>query len=162
MEQDYENHILIWGQAKYMKLVPYDPSSNVLIMYMASLLCAYCAFATTFEALEANFFCREHALQFPGCGRTVDEPDLIPEEFVAEENINYCKDVSASEGVNVDNMTVKTSNLPSPPQDEEPSKVICQGPLTFDPSPWTKEKTSSLWLPTTKRSLCAGTTALVT
>jgi hypothetical protein len=30
---------------------------------------------------------------------------------------------------------VKTLNLPLPPQDEEPSEAIRQGPLTFDPSP---------------------------
>jgi hypothetical protein len=34
---------------------------------------------------------------------------------------------------------VKTPNLPSPPHQEEPSKVIQQGPLTFDPSPPTEE-----------------------
>jgi hypothetical protein len=88
-------------------------------MYTASSLCAYHAFATTFEALEANFFRREKVLQYPGRRRTVDEPDLVPEEFVVEENVNYCKDMSASEGVNTDDKMAKTSNLPSPPQDEE-------------------------------------------
>ncbi len=62
----------------------------------------------------------------------------MPEEFVVEENINHRKDVSASEGANADNRTVKTANLPSP-QQEEPSKVTQQEPLTFDPSPLTKE-----------------------
>jgi hypothetical protein len=56
MKQDDEYYILIWGQAKYRKLVPYYPSSNVLIMYTTTLLRTYCAFATTFEALEALFF----------------------------------------------------------------------------------------------------------
>jgi hypothetical protein len=78
-------------------------------------------------------------LQFPGCRHAIDEPDLVPEEFVAEENVNYCKDVSASEGVNVDDKTVKTFNFPLPPQDEEPSEVVQQGPLTFDPLPPTEE-----------------------
>jgi hypothetical protein len=40
---------------------------------------------------------------------------------------------------NVDNKTVKTSYLPSPSQQEEPSRVIRRGPLTFDPTPPTKE-----------------------
>ncbi len=44
----------------------------------------------------------------------------------------------ASEGTNADNMTVKMANLP-PPQQEEPSKVTRQGPLTFYPSPPTDE-----------------------
>jgi hypothetical protein len=34
---------------------------------------------------------------------------------------------------------VKTANLPSPPQQEEPSKVTQLRPLTFDPSPPTEE-----------------------
>jgi hypothetical protein len=47
--------------------------------------------------------------------------------------------VSASEGANADDRTVKMANLPSPPQQEEASKATRQGPLTFDPSPLTKE-----------------------
>jgi hypothetical protein len=47
--------------------------------------------------------------------------------------------MSASEGVNMDDKMVKTSNLPSPPQEEELSKVIQQGPLTFDLLPPTEE-----------------------
>jgi hypothetical protein len=121
MEQDDEYSILMWRQAKYRKSVPYDPSSNVPIMYTASSLGAYRGFATTFTSLEANFFCWEKVLKFPGCRLAIDEPDLIPEEFVAEENVNYCKDASASEGANAGNNMVKTSNLPSPPQEEEPS-----------------------------------------
>jgi hypothetical protein len=73
--------------------------------------------------MEAPFFGQERVLQFPGHGRTVNKPELVPEEFVAEENVNYWKDVSASEGANADNRTVKMANLPLPPQQEEPSKV---------------------------------------
>ncbi len=102
-------------------------------------MCAYCAFATTFEALGAPVFQREKALYFLGCGCTIDEPDLVPEEFVAEENVNYHKGMSASEGSSADNRTVKTSNLPLPSQEEEPSRVLCQGPFTFEPSPPTEE-----------------------
>jgi hypothetical protein len=53
------------------------------------LLCAYRAFSTTFEAFKAPFFQREKVLQFPGRGRTVDKPNLVLEEFVAEENVSY-------------------------------------------------------------------------
>ncbi len=56
MDQDNEYYYLNWGQAKYRKLVPYNPSTNIPIMYTAILLRAYCTFATTFEALEASFF----------------------------------------------------------------------------------------------------------
>jgi hypothetical protein len=134
MSQDSEFYYMHWGQAKYQKSIPYDPSTNILILYTAALSRAYRAFATTFEAMEAPFFQWERVLQFPGHGRTVDEPKLVPEEFVAEENVNYWKDVSASEGANADDRTVKTANLSSP-QQEEPSKVTRQGPLTFNPSP---------------------------
>jgi hypothetical protein len=88
MKQDDEHYILIWGQAQYRKSAPYNPLSNVRIMYMASLPRAYRAFATTFEALEANFFHREKVLQFSGHRLAENEPNLVPEEFVAEENVN--------------------------------------------------------------------------
>ncbi len=52
-----------------------------------------------------------------------------------EENLNYDKEVSVNEGVSEDNETMKTSNLPPPPVDENPSKAIRHGPLTFDPLP---------------------------
>ncbi len=51
MGQDSEFYYLYWGQAKYQKLIPYNPLTNVLILYTAALLCAYHAFATTFEAI---------------------------------------------------------------------------------------------------------------
>jgi hypothetical protein len=127
-----------WGQAKYQKLIPYDSSTNVPILYTTALSRAYRAFSTTFEAMEAPFFQQERVLQFPGHGRTVDKPKLVPEEFVAEKNVNYWKNMLASEGANADNRTVKMANLPVP-QQEEPSKVTQRGPLTFDPSPPTKE-----------------------
>jgi hypothetical protein len=82
MKQDDEYYILIWGQAKYRKLLPYDPSSNVPIMYTAwPLHCVLIAFTTTFEALEANFFFREKVLQFPGCRLAINELSFAPEEF---------------------------------------------------------------------------------
>jgi hypothetical protein len=56
-----------------------------------------------------------------------------------EENVNYWKDMSASEGAHADNRTVEMANLPLPPQQEEPLKATQQGQLTFDPSPPTEE-----------------------
>jgi hypothetical protein len=66
-----------------------------------------------------------------------DEPALAPEEFVAEENLNYKKQVD--EGVDSNNDTVKTSNLLAPLDEEPPSQAVRRGPLTFDPSPPTEE-----------------------
>jgi len=65
----------------------------------------------------------------------MDDIELVPEEFVAEENLNYNKEVSVDEGVSEDDKTMKMSNLPPPPADENPSKAIRLGPLTFDPLP---------------------------
>jgi hypothetical protein len=65
--------------------------------------------------------------------------NIVPEEFVAEENLNHNKEVSVDQGASEDDKTVKTSNLPSPPVDESPSKVIRRGPLTFNPSPSQEE-----------------------
>ena len=69
-----------------------------------------------------------------------DEPAFAPEEFVAEENLNFEKDDAVDEGVESDDETVKTSNLPAPPDDELPSQAIRCGPLTFDPSPPPEER----------------------
>jgi hypothetical protein len=62
----------------------------------------------------------------------------VPEEFVVEENLNHRKNMLASEGANADDRMAKMANLPLP-QQKEPSKVTQRGPLTFDPSPPTKE-----------------------
>ena len=121
------------------KTIPFNAPTNTPIFYMAPSSCAYCMFASIFkaceartypaftcifEAFEAPYYRREKVVQFPGRRHAIDGLDFIPEEFVAEENVNYCKDVSACEGVNADDKMVKMSILPLPPQDEEPSKVI--------------------------------------
>jgi hypothetical protein len=77
-----ELYYMHWGQAKYQKPIPYDPSTNVPILYNAVLLRAYHAFAITFKALEAPFFKWERVLQFPGFGRTINKPKLVPEELL--------------------------------------------------------------------------------
>ncbi len=66
MENNDKQCVLVWGQGKYKKSIQYNSTSNVPIMYSASSSLAYRAYATTFEALEASFFRREHVLQFPG------------------------------------------------------------------------------------------------
>jgi hypothetical protein len=58
MSQDNELYCIYWGQAKHGKFIPYILSTNVPILYTAALSCAYCAFATTFKAMEALFFQR--------------------------------------------------------------------------------------------------------
>jgi hypothetical protein len=65
--------------------------------------------------------------------------DIVPEDFVAEENLNYDKEVSVDEGVLEDDETIKTSNLPPPPVDKNPSEAIRRCPLTFNPLPSQEE-----------------------
>jgi hypothetical protein len=66
--------------------------------------------------------------------------NIVPEEFLAEENLNHDKEVLVDEGVTEDDKTIRMSNLPPPPPaDESPSKTICRGPLTFDPLPHQEE-----------------------
>jgi hypothetical protein len=127
--------VLNWRGSK--KTVPFQPTTNVPVFYMASSSRSYHTFATTFEVMEALYFRREKVLEFPGRRDLMD--DIVPEEFVAEENLNYNKEVSVDEGVSEDKETIKTLNLPPPPADENPSKVIHCGPLTFDPSPSQEE-----------------------
>jgi hypothetical protein len=85
--------------------------------------------------MEASYFQREKVLEYPGQRDLIDDIELVLEEFVMEENLNYNKEVSVNEGVSEDTKTMKMSNLPPPPADENPSKAICRSPLTFDPSP---------------------------
>jgi hypothetical protein len=129
--------ILNWKGGK--KTIPHQPSTNVPVFYTASSSTRYRAFTATFEAMEASFFQQEKVLQFPGCRDLMD--DIDPAEFIAEENLNYKeKETSEDEGVNKDDVTIKTSNVPAPAAAEEPpSKAICSGPLTFDPHPQEEE-----------------------
>jgi hypothetical protein len=119
------------------KTVPFQLMTNVLVFYTASSSRSYQAFAAIFEAMEAPYFRRERVLKFPGLRDLMD--DIVPKEFVAEENLNYDKEVSVNEGVSEDDEMIKMSNLLSPPANESPSKVIHCGPLTFDPSPHQEE-----------------------
>jgi len=117
------------------KTVLFNPSTNTPIFTMAPSSRAYHALATTFEALKSPYYRKETVLQYPGRHLMDDEPAFAPEEFVAEENLNFEKDASVDEGVKSDGKTVKTSNLPAPPNDEPPSEAIQHGPLTFNPAP---------------------------
>jgi hypothetical protein len=125
--------VLNWRGCK--KTVPFQPTTNVLVFYTASSSWSYCAFTATFETMEAPYFRREKVLEFPGCRDLIDDIELVPEEFIAEENLNYDNEVSVNEGVLEDNKTIKTSNLPPPPADKNPSEAIRCGPLTFNPLP---------------------------
>jgi hypothetical protein len=105
------------------------------VFYTASSSRSYHAFATTFEAMEAPYFQWEKVLELSSHRDLMDDIELVPEEFIVEENLNYNTEVSVNEGVSEDNETIKTSNLPPPHADENPSRAIRCGPLTFNPLP---------------------------
>ncbi len=131
---NYRNEcVLNWRGGK--KTIPFQPTTNVPVFYMASSSLSYHAFATTFEAMEASYFRREKVLEYPGRRDLMDNIELVPEEFVTEENLNYNKEVSVNEGVSEDNKTMKMSNLPPPSVDKNPSEAIRHSPPTFDPLP---------------------------
>ncbi len=125
--------VLNWRGGK--KTISFQPTTNVPVFYTASSSRSYCTFAATFKAMEASYFQQEKVLEYPGQIDLMDNIKLVPEEFVAEENLNYDKEVSADEGISEDDKTIKRSILPPPPVDENPSKAIRRGSLTFDPSP---------------------------
>jgi hypothetical protein len=53
MENDDKQCVLVGGQGKYKKSIPFNATSNVPIMHSALSSLAYPAYATTFEALKA-------------------------------------------------------------------------------------------------------------
>jgi hypothetical protein len=69
-----------------MKTIPHQPSTNVPVLYTASSLTRYRAFAETFEAMEASFFQKEKVIQLPGRLNLMDNID--PAEFMVEENVS--------------------------------------------------------------------------
>jgi hypothetical protein len=132
--RNYRNDcVLHWRGGK--KTIPFQSTTNVPVFYTASSFLSYRTFAATFEAMEALYFQQEKVLVYPGRRDLMDDIELVPEEFVAEENLNYNKEVSVDEGVSEDDKTIKTSNLPPLPSFENPSEAIRCGPLTFDPLP---------------------------
>ena len=125
--------VLNWKEGK--KTIPHQPSTNVPVFYTASSSTRYRAFVATFKVMEASFFQWEKVLQYPGCHDLMD--DIDPAEFIPEENPNYKeKETSEGEGVNEEDKTIRTSNVPSPAAAEEPpSEALRSRPLAFNPHP---------------------------
>ncbi len=88
--------ILHWGE-DFMKTIPFNPSTNTLIFFMAPSSHAYCAFTTMYEGFEANFFQQETVLKLPGHrlpreDKEVDINDvLLVDKFIAKENLHQKK-----------------------------------------------------------------------
>jgi hypothetical protein len=135
MENNARNCTLIWGQGQFRKTIPLNALTNTPIFYTSPQTSAYPVFVSTFMALKAPHFRKEHILQAPSL-QVLDGPLLPEEEFMAEENVNYAP-LSVREGaVPASDGTVCTSNrtrdLPTAP--EHPG-VLCCSTLTFNPSP---------------------------
>jgi len=92
---------------------------------MASSSSTYRLFAATFEAMEAPFFQRETTLQLPG--PWFPREYVIPEEFVAKEDLHQGEKKSVDAAHEKDD-----TDLPSHPVEEDPSdESIRRGSLTF-------------------------------
>jgi hypothetical protein len=156
--------ILHWGE-DFMKTVPFNPSTNAPIFFMAPSSRAYRAFTTTYEGFEANFFQQETVLKLPGHrlpkeDKEVDVNDVLSvDEFIAEENLHQKKKGSSIrrwvngrpqltsgpfgsstkllefEDVREDDKEVREDDKTIQTANSAPDGTICQGPLTFDPSP---------------------------
>jgi hypothetical protein len=88
--ENYRNEcVLNWRGGK--KTIPFQPTTNMQVFYTASSSWSYCAFAATFEAMEASYFRQEKVLEHPGRRDLMEDIELVPEEFVMEENLNYDK-----------------------------------------------------------------------
>jgi hypothetical protein len=133
MESDKENCLLFWRQGKHKKTIAYNTKSNVPIFYTTSSSLAYRAFITTFEAMEANFYRREHVIQVPGHRRHVSPQE--EQEFIAEENLNFDGGDKSKESMSHEDVTIKTSSVNSPPDGEHETTTTRMRALTFDPSP---------------------------
>jgi hypothetical protein len=140
MENNANNCVLFWEQGKFSKTIPFNAATNTPIFHTSPLTSSYHAFVNTFQVLEAPFFAHERVFQVPGhCW--LDGAPSPSKEFVAEENINYHKDMTVSEGdVCEDDKTLLTSNLPPPPKlDAHPDITRCNA-LIFNPSPPLEEE----------------------
>ena len=160
--------ILHWLGGK--KTVPFHTSTNTPIFHTAFSSSTYRTFVATFEAMEAPFFRRETTLPFFRRETTLQLPRprlpreyVIPEEFVAEEDLHRGKKKSV-DAANEDDDTIRTSNLPPPrlrtihptgPSDEGPSPSI-----QIHQRP--RRRTPPFPPLTTKPSCCVGTTVWVT
>jgi hypothetical protein len=140
MENNANNCVLFWGQGKFSKMISFDTATNTPIFHTLPSTSLYHAFVNTFQALEAPFFTRERVLQVPG-RRWLDGMPPLPEEFVAKENINYCKDTAVHErDVCEDYKTLLARNLPPPSELAAHPDVTRHDALTFDPSPPLEEE----------------------
>jgi hypothetical protein len=140
MESNAHNCILLWGQGRYSKRIPFNAMTNTPIFHMLLLPSSYCAFVNTFMACKAPFFSRKRVLQLMG-RHWLDGIAPPLEKLVTKENVNFeNQGKQASEGVaHAEDDTVSTSNLPPPPKLAPQPDLLRWDALTFDPSPVLKE-----------------------
>jgi hypothetical protein len=127
--------ILFWDGGK--KTIPFSTTTNVPTFFTAPSLRNYQTFTATFEACEAPFFQRGAVLQIPGCTILRENAEIIPEEFVVEEDFHCSNRKQLIDGkVNEDDETICISKVPDPHDETAaPDKSICHGPLIFDQLP---------------------------
>jgi hypothetical protein len=127
--------ILFWNGGQ--KTIPFSTMTNIPTFFTAPSSSMYQTFAAIFEACEAPFFQRETVLQVPGWTLLRENAKITPEKIVSEEDF-HCDNRKRliEDKVNEDDETIRTSNVPDPPDKmPPPDKFICHGPLIFDPLP---------------------------
>jgi hypothetical protein len=136
MENHWDKCVLLLRGGRFRQSIPHSPTTNTPSFHTAAASKTYRAFAATFEACEALFFQREHALQLTDLR---EQPDS--DEFIADKNIHLREFDDATKVREDDDKTIRTSNVTGdsdspPPTTYEPSEQSKRrGTLTFDPSP---------------------------
>jgi hypothetical protein len=88
MENNVHSCVLLWGQGKFLKTIPFNFATNTPIFYTLPSTLLYCAFVNTFMACKAPFFSCEHVLQDPR-RRWLDGNTPPPEEFVTKRKCEF-------------------------------------------------------------------------
>ncbi len=85
--------------------------------YTAPSSCTYCAFTSTYKAMEAPLFQSETVIQISGCRPLREVAKITPKKFIAEENLHHGEHKRlVDDKVGKDNKKICTSNLPRSPQ----------------------------------------------
>jgi len=133
MENDDRCCILIWGQGKYRKTIPFCDQTNTPVFRTAPSINSYRAFVADFDTLLC---CSANTHHVTTVAHVIPEDDV---DFIADEHVNLQTNLPIVEhegDIASDDETVRTSNAHShdAPTIASPSSTRI-GALTFDPAP---------------------------
>jgi hypothetical protein len=89
-------HECVMNQKGEKKTIPFNATTNTPLFFTAPSSCAHCAFTLILKPLKHHTSTWRLSSNFLGVGTLSVSLPFFPEEFVAEENVNFCKDVSVN------------------------------------------------------------------